>query len=81
MLGRLVKITARIVLVLFSIFLAYRTGLYAERFTVAPLRSGGFEGTPLTLPAFLFVFSFVLLAVLSAGNVLVNHYFRAKRLP
>jgi hypothetical protein len=76
-----VKIAARIVLVLFSIFLAYQTGIYAERFTVVPLQSGGFEGSPITLPVFLAVFFFVLLAVLSAGNVLVNRYFRTIRLP
>jgi hypothetical protein len=72
------KIAARILLTLFSIFLAYSAGLYAERFTVAPLRSGGFEGTPITLPAFLGAFFFVLLLVLVVGNVLLNRYFKSK---
>jgi hypothetical protein len=72
------KLVARIFLAVFAMSLAYFAGLYAERFTVAPLRSGGFEGTPVTLPAFLGVFFFVLLVVLIVGNVLLNRYFRSK---
>jgi hypothetical protein len=72
------KVVARISLAVFAAFLAYFAGLYAERFTVAPLQSGGFEGTPITLPAFLGAFFFVLLLVLIVGNVLLNRYFKSK---
>jgi hypothetical protein len=72
------KIAARILLVLFSIFLAYSAGLYAERFTLVPLPSGQFEGTPATIIVFLGVFFFVLLVVLVVGNLLLSRYFRSK---
>jgi hypothetical protein len=74
------KIAARILLAPFSIFLAYSAGLYAERFTLAPLPSGHFEGTPATIIVFLGVFFLVLIVVLVVGNLLLSRYFKSKNL-
>jgi hypothetical protein len=72
------KVLGRIFLSMFAIFVGYRAGLYAESYTMAPLASGGFEGTPATFPVFLGVFLFVLLGVLVLGSVLLNRYFRSR---
>jgi hypothetical protein len=55
-----------------AIFLGHRAGLYAERFTAVPLRSGGLEGTPATLPVFFGIFFAVVFVVFVAGNALLN---------
>jgi len=73
------RLFLRLLLIVFSVFAAYYAGLYAERFTLVPLRSGRFEGNPATLVVFFAVFVFVLTVLLVAGNILLNRHFRLRR--
>jgi hypothetical protein len=72
------KWTLRAGLALLSFAIAYFAAMYAESFTVAPLRNGKFEGTPVTPLAFFAAFLLALLVVFVIGNILINRYFRLK---
>jgi hypothetical protein len=69
------KLTLRILLVFVSPLIAYFSAMWGERFTLAPLRSGGYEGTPLTAVEFFTVFPLILIALLIAGHFVINRYF------
>ncbi len=73
------KLLVRLLLTVFSVFLAYFAGLFAERFTLVPLRSGRFEANPATVAIFFAVFVCVLLLVLIVGNIPVSRHFRRSR--
>ena len=69
----------RFLLIVFSILAAYYAGLYAERFTLVPLRPGRFEANPATILVFFAGFVVVLTLLLVVGNILLNRYFRLSR--
>ena len=68
------KLTLRIGLFVVSPVLAYFSAMWGVRFTLAPLRSGGYEGTPATAVAAYAVFALVLIVLVVAGNLLINRF-------
>jgi hypothetical protein len=65
------KVPLRILLAIVALPIAYWAGIYVERYTLAPLATGGFEGTPATVVAFFSVFFSTLVVVLVLGNILL----------
>jgi uncharacterized membrane protein len=74
-----VKTAVRLLLVLASLCIAFLVMLYAASFTGAPLRSGGVEGTPVTVVVTFTIFPLSFVVVLASANYLMNRYFRKRR--
>jgi hypothetical protein len=69
------KLSLRIVLVPVSLAVAFLLESWGERFTVAPLRNGRSEGTPITFIEFFTVFPLVAVIPLVMGNRAISRYF------
>ena len=72
------KVRLRVLLVFASLFIASLVTRYATSFTGVPLGDGGKEATPSTLVVGFSVFPLSLIALLVAGNILINRYFRSE---
>jgi len=72
------RIATRVLLVLVSLCVAFLVTGYLASFTGAPLRSGGMEGTPVTVVVTFVVFPLSLIIVLVIGNSLINRYLRRR---
>jgi hypothetical protein len=72
------KWTARVLLALVSLPIAYFATAYATTFTGAPLGDGKYEGTPLTPVVVFTIFPLTLIVVFVVGNLFINRHFQSK---
>ena len=73
------KLTLRLVLAPVSLAVGFLLAIWGERFTVAPLGHGRYEGTPLTEVEFFTVFPLVSIVLLIAGNFPISRYFSSTK--
>ena len=72
-----VKLILRIALVPVSLAVGLLLAFWGIRFTLVPLPSGFYEGTPITILEFFTVFPAVSIALLMVGNRAISRYFRS----
>jgi drug/metabolite transporter (DMT)-like permease len=75
-----VRLVLSFVLVLASYAVSLGLAWFAGTFTLNPLGSGRYEGTPVTVVVFLGVFLLMVVVSLVAGSIALNRYFTARGL-